>query len=270
MESNPPDVKRLVLWIDLRVKHHCPCLSSSLNGGSHVYLVRKIPEIPQAICVLAPQVLCFDYDYPDIGRLQALQRTKAQSPTLPIIMLTERHSEALAIWAFRSRVWDYLIKPLEPFEIQERVDTLFKFIVSGRPESNRKIYQCPAPIPYDFRIYSGDAKVTFSALNYVDRHYHEPIYVRDVATRCGMSESHFCRVFKQEYGVHFTAFLEKYRVEQAIRLLQDPRVSITDVAFSVGFSSPSYFARAFRCYVGVPPSQYRKTEQAIRMPHELP
>ena len=54
------------------------------------------------------QILCFEYDYPDAAGLRKLQEVKRYFPHLPVIMLTLQHSEALAIWAFRTQVRDYL------------------------------------------------------------------------------------------------------------------------------------------------------------------
>ena len=63
--------------------------------------------IPEKIQAMAPQAICFEYDYPDIPRLASLQETKLSYPSLPIVMVTKQHSEDLAVWAFRSRVpWE--------------------------------------------------------------------------------------------------------------------------------------------------------------------
>ncbi len=60
------------------------------------------------IARVRPRVLCFDFDYPDRERLRVMQAVKQTHPGLPLIMLTIEHSEALAVWAFRVPVWNYL------------------------------------------------------------------------------------------------------------------------------------------------------------------
>jgi DNA-binding NarL/FixJ family response regulator len=57
-----------------------------------------------------PAALCFEFDYPDRERLLAMQSVKRSHPRLPILMLTLGHSESLAVWAFRARVWNYLVQ----------------------------------------------------------------------------------------------------------------------------------------------------------------
>ena len=86
--------------------HHCQlsCLSD-------------VNAIPEKILAMEPQAICFEYDYPDIPRLVALQETKLAYPSIPVVMVTKQHSEDLAVWAFRSRVWDYFTKPLPVAEV---------------------------------------------------------------------------------------------------------------------------------------------------------
>ncbi len=61
---------------------------------------------------MQPRVLCFDFNYPDRERLAMMQAVKRTHPSLPLLMLTIEHSEALAVWAFRVPVWNYLAKPV--------------------------------------------------------------------------------------------------------------------------------------------------------------
>ena len=77
---------------------------------------------------VAPQILCFEYDYPDLKGLRTLQKTKHQFPSLPVLMVTEYHSESLAVWAFRAGIWDYLVKPVAVEDILCRLDILSNIV----------------------------------------------------------------------------------------------------------------------------------------------
>ena len=65
------------------------------------------------IAALKPDIICFDYDCPDVAGLNLLRQVKKDFPSVPILMLTEHNSEELAVWALRSRVWDYFVKPID-------------------------------------------------------------------------------------------------------------------------------------------------------------
>jgi AraC-like DNA-binding protein len=72
-----------------------------------------------------------------------------------------------------------------------------------------------------------------------------------------VSRHYFCKIFKQTTGITFTGFVARVRGEKAKRLLSDPRLRITDVADSAGFSSFSQFNRVFHRYAGNSPTAYR-------------
>jgi AraC-like DNA-binding protein len=59
-------------------------------------------------------------------------------------------------------------------------------------------------------------------------------------------------------GLTFTQFVDEIRFEKATDLLKDPRMSITDIAFDIGYSSLPHFTRAFRRFTGTSPREYRR------------
>ena len=97
------------------------------------------------IAGVQPQLLVFEFDFPDQTRLRAMQQTKQRHPGLPILMLTVQHSEGLAVWSFRARVWNYLVKPVQLREFQENLTALTR-IVGDRARRTRTV-QLPVGAP---------------------------------------------------------------------------------------------------------------------------
>jgi DNA-binding response OmpR family regulator len=113
------------LWVDLRhtaSPHPCADIGVSLA----VHVVVEASNLPEAITLHRPLFLCFDFDQPGKQGLLTLQETKRTHAHLPILMLTEQHSEELAVWALRNRVWDYLVKPLAQQELQHSLRALMR------------------------------------------------------------------------------------------------------------------------------------------------
>jgi transcriptional regulator GlxA family with amidase domain len=92
---------------------------------------------------------------------------------------------------------------------------------------------------------------------YVHEHYDEPIAREDMARYASVSPRHLTRAFAQELGVSPVAYLHRWRVRQAKRLLDEGDRSITDVASAVGFSDSSHFAQVFHQQTGMSPRHYR-------------
>ena len=93
---------------------------------------------------------------------------------------------------------------------------------------------------------------------YLRQHHSESITVDDLADYLGFSRSHISHTFKKEMGKSVSEYLADVRVEDACALLKYTSLSVTEVAFSVGFTDSNYFSSIFKSKMGDSPSSYRK------------
>ena len=94
------------------------------------------------------------------------------------------------------------------------------------------------------------------ATEFVRDHFHEKFAASQIAAHCGLSRFQFSRCFHAVYGITFREYLLRYRIIEACNRLREGKLPVTQIAFAVGFHDGSYFARMFRRYTGVLPSQY--------------
>lgn len=104
---------------------------------------------------------------------------------------------------------------------------------------------------------STDTRIA-DAAKYMEAQYSHSVTMETVAAHIHLSEKHFCRRFKAEYGVPPQQYLLKVRMARAAALLVNTTLQIQEIARSVGYTSPLYFSNAFRNFFGVSPSAYRK------------
>ena len=95
------------------------------------------------------------------------------------------------------------------------------------------------------------------AIHYVGEHYHEDITLATVAEYLGLNKCYFCTMFKSETGENFSNFLNQVRIDKGKELLTAGNLSMVDVAFSVGYSSQSYFNNVFKKNTGTTPRKFR-------------
>lgn len=95
------------------------------------------------------------------------------------------------------------------------------------------------------------------AMAYIHEFYAEQITRRDIARHINIAEDYLTFCFRQELGITPIKYLQRYRVNQAKRLLKDSQKTITEIALAVGFSDSSYFSRIFHREVGLAPEAYR-------------
>lgn len=92
----------------------------------------------------------------------------------------------------------------------------------------------------------------------IDRDYAHPLDVDALARAEHMSAGHLSRQFKLAYGESPYRYLMTRRIERAMALLRRGDLTVTDVCFTVGFSSLGTFSTRFSELVGAPPSTYRR------------
>lgn len=105
-----------------------------------------------------------------------------------------------------------------------------------------------------------DPEVVIKARQYVSAHLADRIDLADVSQHVGMSQYHFCKVFKQATGLTFKQYLTRRRVEWAKCRLRKPDARVTEVAYDVGFGSLSQFNRSFQQVLGSSPTEWRSRE----------
>jgi AraC family transcriptional regulator len=95
--------------------------------------------------------------------------------------------------------------------------------------------------------------------SYIDEHLAEPVPLATLAGLAGLSTYHFCRAFKQSFGVPPHRYHTSQRIEHAKTLLAKPSFTVTDIGLTVGFSETSSFTAAFRKATGLTPTAYHRS-----------
>ncbi len=94
--------------------------------------------------------------------------------------------------------------------------------------------------------------------HYIDANLDKPLPVEKLAEISGFSRSHFSRLFAQSKGMPPAEYVLLRRLKQSTRLLASGDLTVKEVAGIAGFSDPNYFAKVFRRYFRVSPTEFRR------------
>ena len=86
--------------------------------------------------------------------------------------------------------------------------------------------------------------------------YKNRLSLTDISIECGMSCTYLNSKLKQYTGYTFNDYLNRYRIQQAIKLLNDNDLKVYEVADTVGFTDYKYFIKVFKKYIGVSPIKF--------------
>ena len=97
-----------------------------------------------------------------------------------------------------------------------------------------------------------------AALAYIRQNYQKPLQLSLVAQECRITGSYLSRLFREHLDTNFIDYINRYRLNKAIILLEEKKYSIKEISYIVGYQDPNYFSRVFRRVMGVSPSDLEK------------
>ncbi len=228
-------IKSTILIIGNNVEHLYRTLKSFLNKEKIV--IRSEKKGKEFFLKNTPDLVILEVSNNE-SSLKLLRHLKSIKPSVPVIVFTSTGSEDLAVKVFRWGVWDYFALPFNEKEFQKSVLSAL-----GMEYYN-----------YDQRYWYGLLK----ALKFINERYTEQLRLTDIAKIACMSVSTFERIFKKEMGVTFTMYVNRLRITKAIKLLKED-LSMSEIAFSCGFTNQFHFSRVFKKIMQVSPRDYKRS-----------
>ncbi|MFD0692911.1 response regulator [Paenibacillus sp. GCM10027628] len=108
-----------------------------------------------------------------------------------------------------------------------------------------------------------NASTSSRIIRYIHQHFAEDdLSVQEVSEHMQMTASHLISIFKEATGKTIKQYVTEYRMEKAKDLLRGDRLKVLDIAFQVGFKDGEHFAKSFRKYTGMTPTEYRERCQS--------
>ena len=211
-----------------------------------------------------PDLIVSDVMMPVMNGLEFCQQVKKDgiSSHIPVILLTARALEKHQIEGYESGADAYITKPFSPELLLARIDNLLqsrhqlKDLWSVKPATEPATPATAAasvPTPIEDAFISRFKKIV------EERLADSNLSVEELAADMGLSRVQLYRKVKALTGNTPVDLLRKARLAQAQRLLQESTLSVSEIAYQVGFASPSYFTKCYKDEFGTVPGEARKT-----------
>lgn len=228
----------IVLGVDWAARG-CVVVGEAANGEEGVAAVERY----------SPNLIITDVRMPRMDGIEMIEELRRRGYRAHVIILTAYSDFSYARSALQLGADDYLLKPFRDQELTAAIDKV-----------RQKERELTALTPQDtLPLAKGDkSKYVLQALEYIAGHYgDQDISITTIAAYLGVSEGHLSHVFKKETSYTIISYLTQYRVHAAMKLLQDCRYKVYEVAEMVGYRDVAYFGSTFKKLVGVSPSEYQ-------------
>lgn len=232
-------------------------LKDNFRDSYHMLDVSNGMEGWRQILTHMPDLVICDVMIPELSGIELCQKIKNDPRTshIPVILLTARHAEEQKLEGLQSGADDYITKPFNFEFLEIRIRNL----ISQR-DSLRKLFQKQLVInPSEISVTSLDEKLIQKAIELVEKNMDNPNFsVEELSRELAMSRVHLYKKLLSLTGKSPIEFIRILRLKRAAQLLEKSQLSVSEIAYQVGFNNPKYFTKYFKVEFGVLPSQYQQ------------
>ena len=206
-----------------------------------------------------PELIITDVMMPEMDGIDMTEKIKKDIRTchIPIIVLTAKASEESKLAGLNSGADDYLTKPFNKNELVLKV----RNAIASRARVREKMRLEMLREVSTSEVVSADEQFLMKVRNAIlSRLSDEQLSVDSLAEQIGFSRAQFYRKVTALTGMPVNELIRSFRLQKAAQLLGQRWGSVSQVAYEVGFSNPSYFSKCFKDQFGVHPSAYLPTD----------
>ena len=230
-------------------------LLAELRSQYNVKTFQSAQDAWAEISAAQPDVVVTDLVMPGMDGLELCRKIRGNPVTnhISVVILTSSTDEASHLESIDSGADKFLSKPLSIDLLKSSIAQ----VISTR-DTMRSKYSGGTTLNYDdVKVTSISAGLKERVMEVIKANLDNPEFgVEDLSREVGMSRVHMNRKLKETLGISPSSLIKSTRMKQAAYLLVHNKVNVSEVAYKVGFSTPSYFSNSFRSYFGLSPKEF--------------
>jgi YesN/AraC family two-component response regulator len=206
-----------------------------------------------------PDLIISDIIMPEMDGSEMVTRLKNDVATshIPVIMLTAKSTEEDMVEGIRTGADSYITKPFNIDVLKARIDNLLRSRQKLREKYSNELMLKPRNIIIGNR----DGELLSKLIGIIEENMSDPDFsVKTLADGVGLSRMQLYRKLKALVDKTPHDLINTIRLERAAQILVQKQMTVSEVAYMVGFNTPKYFSRCFREKYGMLPTQYVKAK----------
>lgn len=219
----------------------------------------------EKILELQPDVVLADIYMPYMDGIEMIKKA-SETVRFKSILLTSYAEFDYAKRAIEARVSEYLLKPVDEAELADIMRRLGQEIASSRQleyvmeqvKDQEELEGGSLNLEYYMQLDLSENQYVSKTIGQIREHYAEKLSIEAISEELGVSASYLSRKFKEVTGQTFLDFLNKFRVQQAVAMLNTRRYRIGEIAEAAGFTDYKHFCAVFKKYTLKSPTKFIK------------
>ncbi|QJB32004.1 response regulator [Chitinophaga oryzae] len=202
-----------------------------------------------------PHLIVSDITMPQMDGISLLQKLKSDKRTnhIPVILLTALTHEVQQIAGLATGANDYITKPFNFEILHARIRNLLHL---NHTLKNTYTKQIKLLAPEIEKVSAEEKLMVRIAAHLEENLTDSQLSVERLSKELGMSRSSLYNKLLELTGQTPVEYIRSYRLEKAAMLMKKSDLTIAEIAYQVGFSTPNYFAKSFKAKYNVLPSEF--------------
>ncbi|UCF64395.1 MAG: response regulator [bacterium] len=223
------------------------------------FIIKEAPNGEQGVREarrLIPDIIISDIMMPkmDGNELTRILKQDEKTSHIPIILLTAKFEHESKLESLEIGADDYITKPFDHKELQLKMKNLIDMRKKFQKKYGRGDY-IPRKEPRGLN--NLEEKFMARVIEIIENHISEEDFnIEQFAEEMYMSRMQLHRKLRALTGKSASLYVRSFRLLRSRKMIEDGMGNISEIAYSVGFSSPAYFTRCFKKEFGVPPSEF--------------
>ncbi len=213
-----------------------------------------------------PKIIVSDVNMPGMDGITLSRKIKSDKRTshIPIILLTALNTHTDQLIGLQTGASDYLTKPFN-FEI---LNLKIKNLLSLN-QTLQNTYSRQLNVNPEVQVQPEDEKLLVKVVQYIEANIDSPDLSVDVLSKhLFMSRSTLYNKIVLLTGETPVEFIRSIRLKKAVGFLENSDMKIAQIGYAVGFSTPNYFAKAFKAKFNVTPTEYLAQKKGMANPNK--
>lgn len=225
-----------------------------MKENLHVIVAENGIKALEVLNDTMPDIILSDVMMPEMDGITLIEKVRSNPlfEHLPFILLSAKHAAETKISGLTKGADLYLEKPFNPSELILTVKNLMTTLEKSKEKFDTQLKQ---ELSFEERIHSDDAYIQKLNAEIIKEMDNADFSVEELADRLAISRSQLHRKIKSLTGKSISQYVRIIRLEKAHDLLKQNAGNVTEVAYSTGFSSQSYFTKCFTEHFGKSPSE---------------
>jgi len=181
-------------------------------------------------------------------------KTDVITSHIPVLLLTAKTSQESQKEGYKTGADAYILKPFDASILEQKVKNLLK----TRQNLIKKFKKDIILEPKELDITSADEIFLKKSIEIIERNINNPEFtIKDFIDEIGMSRSALYRKLKALTGQSIIGFIKSIKLKRAAQLIAQSQLTISEIAFDLGFNDLKHFRKSFKKMFNELPSQYR-------------